>query len=124
MTHRAGLAERPPPLTVQINVELALALGGDERLLQDHLQHRPREIGDVVLAVDGDLAGALLDPDAGDGVLALAGGIGAALGVELLLIDAGLAMPQSLSPLSGPRSSSVLTSGLAMALGAPCILAC
>src|SRR4026208_711771 len=31
--------------------------------------------------------------------------------------------PAVVSPLSGPRSSSVLTSGLAMALGAPCILA-
>ena len=31
------------------------------------------------LRVDGDLAGARLNPDAGDRVLALAGGIGAAL---------------------------------------------
>ena len=38
--------------------------------------HRP--------VIDHDLAGARLDPDAGDRVLALAGGIGAALLVELL----------------------------------------
>ena len=81
---------------------LALALGGDERLLQDHLQHGPREISDVILAVHRDLAGSLLHPNAGDGVLALAGGIGAALGVELLLIDARLGAA-ALSPLSGAR---------------------
>ena len=49
-------------------------------------------------AVDGDLAGARLDPDARDGVLALAGGIGAALRVELLHIDAAL-------PAAGSRSA-------------------
>ena len=38
----------------------------------------------MLAVVDGDLACAGLDPDAGDRVLALAGGIGAALGVELL----------------------------------------
>ncbi len=38
----------------------------------------------IVRVLTVDLAGAGLDPDAGDGVLALAGGIGAALLVELL----------------------------------------
>ena len=66
------------------HVELTFALGGDQRLHQNHLEHGPREIGGTVLAVDGDLAGAPLHPHPGDRVLALAGGIGAALGVELL----------------------------------------
>ena len=52
--------------------------------LQDHLQNRTREIGREFLVVDDDLAGAGLHPDAGDRVLALAGGVGAALLVELL----------------------------------------
>ena len=42
----------------------------------------------MVLAIDGDLAGALLHPNAGDGIFALAGGIGAPLGIDLLLVDA------------------------------------
>ena len=41
----------------------------------------------IVAAADQDLALARLDPHLGDGVLALAGGVGAALGVELLLVD-------------------------------------
>ena len=64
-------------------------LGDVERLLDHHAQHGTCEIDRLVLAVDGDLAGARLHPDAGDGVLALAGGIGAALSVELLVVDGG-----------------------------------
>src|SRR3546814_2111176 len=44
-----------------------------------------REIDRLVAAVDDDLAGAGLQPHAGDRVLAAAGRIGAALLVELLL---------------------------------------
>ena len=62
------------------------ALGDAQRLLEDHAQHRTGEIDFDVAAVDGDLAGARLDPHAGDGVLALAGGVGAAVLVELLLV--------------------------------------
>src|SRR5690606_1457644 len=42
--------------------------------------------GRVVLIVDGDLPAPRLDPDACDGVLPLAGGVGAAERVELLLV--------------------------------------
>ncbi len=54
----------------------------------DHLQHRTaRNRLAEFLVVDDDLAGAGPDPDAGDGVLALAGGVGAALLVQLLDMD-------------------------------------
>src|SRR5690606_41963155 len=59
-------------------------------LLQDHAQHRACEIDVELTLVDRDLAGARLDPDAGDRVLALAGGIGTALAVELLLVARSL----------------------------------
>ena len=87
MAHRAGLAGQAAADDGGDDVELAVAVGRDDRLLEDHLQHRTREIGREFLVVDDDLAGARLDPDAGDGVLALAGGIGAALLVELLHMD-------------------------------------
>src|SRR5512143_3665003 len=83
----ARLSRQPAPAHGADDVELALALGGDERLLQDHLQHGAREIDRVLLAVDGDLAGAGLHPHAGDSVLALAGRVGAALRIDLLHID-------------------------------------
>src|SRR5690606_8226041 len=51
------------------------------------LQHGASEIRSHVLAVDGDLAGAALHPDAGDGVLALAGRVRTAQGVDLRLAD-------------------------------------
>src|SRR3546814_12140903 len=49
-----------------------------------------REIDRLVAAVDDDLAGAGLQPHAGDRVLAAAGRIGAALLVELLLAQRSL----------------------------------
>src|SRR5262245_4348675 len=85
----AGLARQSTPSYGADDIVLALALGGNERLLQDHLQNGPREIGGMVLAGDCDSAGAALYPDAGDGVFPLAGGIGATLRVDLLLVDAG-----------------------------------
>src|SRR6185437_2080110 len=60
------------------------AVGGDQRLAQDHAQHGTGEIDFLVAAIDRDLAGARLDPDAGHRFLAAAGGIGAALGVALV----------------------------------------
>src|SRR5690606_39548154 len=44
----------------------------------------------LVATVDGDLAGARLEPHAGDGVLAAAGRVGAALRVELLFAQRGV----------------------------------
>src|SRR5690606_22680256 len=66
------------------NVELAITRCRDDRLLQDHLQNRAGEVGFERLAVDGDLAGARLDPYAGNSVLALAGRIRAAERVNFL----------------------------------------
>jgi len=58
----------------------------------------------VVLAIDGDVAGALLDPNAGDGVFTLAGRVGAAKVVNLALVDAllgcrGVALALQLSQI-------------------------
>ncbi len=53
------------------------------------LLRRAREVDRLVTAVDRDLAGAGLHPDAGDGVLAAAGGVGAALRVDFLFADRG-----------------------------------
>ena len=75
MAHRAGLAGEARADHGDLDVELAEAAGHFERLGQHHAQHRPGEVDLLVAAVDGDLAFARLDPDAGDGVLALAGGV-------------------------------------------------
>ena len=77
--------ERPPPLTVATTSYWPRALGDVEHLVDDQAQRRAGEIDLLVAAVDDDLAGAGLQPDAGDRVLAAAGGVGAALLVELLL---------------------------------------
>src|SRR5207253_6048441 len=69
---------------------LALAVGDVEHLVDDQTQGRPREIDLLVTAIDDDLAGAGLQPDARDRILAAAGGISAALLVELLLAQDGL----------------------------------
>src|SRR5882724_11669609 len=81
VAERAGLAREPAAVHRADDVVLADPVGHPERLVDHHAQHRPREIDGAVAVVDGDLAGAGLQPDAGHRVLALAGGIGAALGV-------------------------------------------
>ena len=81
MTNGTGLAGKTAAGNRGVDVELAVTGSSDDRLAQDHLQNRTGEVVAEFLAVDGDLAGARLDPDAGDGVLALAGRVGAALGV-------------------------------------------
>ena len=63
------------------------AVGELQRLGDHHPQHRAGEVDLLVAAVDRDLALAGLDPDAGDGVLPLAGRVCAALGVNLALVD-------------------------------------
>jgi hypothetical protein len=82
---RAGLAGKAAALHGADDVILALAVGDRERLVDDEAQRGTREIGFLIAAVDRDLAGAGLHPHAGDGVLAAAGGVGAALLVQLLL---------------------------------------
>jgi hypothetical protein len=81
---RAGLAGEAAAVDVHHDVVLAVALGDLERLRQDHAEHGTGEVHLDGAVVDEDLAGARLDPHAGDRVLALAGGIGAAEGVDLL----------------------------------------
>src|SRR6185295_4792358 len=66
------------------HIILAGAGGCDQWLLDHHAQHRTGKVDLDLAGVDRDLAGAGLDPDAGDRVLALAGGVGAALLVDLL----------------------------------------
>ena len=89
VAHRAGLAGKAAAGHRHRQVVLGEAVDDDERLAQDHAQHGPREIDVERLAVDGRLAPAGLDPDARDGVLALAGGVGASLLVELLHMNGG-----------------------------------
>src|SRR5690606_32589628 len=84
VTHRAGLARETTAGDRAHHVVLVLAGSRDEGLLDQHTQHGPRKIVLELAGIDDDLAGAGLDPDARDGVLALAGGIGAALLVHLL----------------------------------------
>ena len=84
MAHGARLARQPPARDGAGYIILAVAVGGDERLLDEHAQHRSGEIGVDRTGVDHDLAGAGLEPDARHRILALARGVGAALLVELL----------------------------------------
>src|SRR5712692_1424442 len=86
VAHRSRLAGEPAARDRADDIVLALAIGRDQRLLDQHAQHRPGEEDLHRLLVHGDAAGAGLDPDPGDRVLALAGGIGAAAAVELLHI--------------------------------------
>ncbi|EGE55629.1 hypothetical protein RHECNPAF_890041 [Rhizobium etli CNPAF512] len=83
MANGTGLAGEAAAGNGCDDVELAVTGSRDDRLAQDHLQHRAGEIVREFLAVDDDLAGARLDPDAGDGVLALAGRVGAAERIDL-----------------------------------------
>src|SRR3546814_14783595 len=53
-------------------------------LVDDQTKRRAGEIDRLIAAVHLDLAGAGLQPDARDGILAAAGGIGAALRVDML----------------------------------------
>ncbi|MBS1240123.1 MAG: hypothetical protein H6R45_829 [Proteobacteria bacterium] len=85
MLDRTGLARKPAALDRGDDIVLAFTLRNRERLVDDEAQRRAREIGFLVAAIDDDLAGAGLEPDAGNGILAAAGRIGAAERVHLLL---------------------------------------
>ena len=78
MLHRTGLTRQATTGDRRHHVELAFNTSHGKRLAQDHLQHRTGKVFRHRLAIDHDLARARLDPDAGNRVLALAGGIGAA----------------------------------------------
>src|SRR5262249_40377151 len=79
------LAREAAALNRAVHVILAHPVHDAEGLIDQHAQHRPREIDRAISAVDRDLAGPGLEPDPRDRVLALAGRVGAALGVELRL---------------------------------------
>jgi hypothetical protein len=64
-----------------------------------------REVDLLVAVVDRDLAGARLDPDAGDGVLALAGGVGAAAAVDLGSRTMATSSAMTGAPVSSRRES-------------------
>src|SRR6478736_2317331 len=87
VAHRARLAGETAALDRDDDVVLRHAIDELQRLLEHEAQHRAGEIDLLITAVDRDLAGARLDPDARDGVLALAGGIGTALRIDLLDVD-------------------------------------
>ena len=78
---RPAYAARAP----DSSVELANAVAGDERLVDQHAQYRPREIGRALAPVDVDAAAARLEPYPRDGVLPFAGGVGAAQLIDLRL---------------------------------------
>src|ERR1700687_3278623 len=84
VTHGACLARQTATGHGADHVVLARPGRCDQRLLDHHPQHWTGEIDFDLAGVDGDLAGARLDPDAGNRVLALAGGVGTAQLVDLL----------------------------------------
>ena len=81
--HGAGLARQSAAIDRAGHVELVIAVGDQERLRQQHTQHRTGEILHHRTAIHGDLALAGLDPDPRHRLLAPAGGIGPAPGVAL-----------------------------------------
>src|SRR6266436_1786658 len=89
VAYRAGLTGQSAARHPADDVVLAVAIGQNQRLRNHHAQYRSGKKHFDRPVVDGDLAGAALDPDAGDGVLALAGGVGATKIVELLDVFGG-----------------------------------
>ena len=65
----------PPPATRQTMSNLSVVVGECQRLTDDQLQGLEAEIIIDVSVVDGDLAGALVNADAGNGALSSAGAV-------------------------------------------------
>src|SRR6185437_7192877 len=84
MTNSTGLSGQTAAGDCGDNVVLTRTGRSDEWLLNHHAKHRAGKVNFDFARVDENLAGAWLDPDAGDRILALAGRIGAALLVDLL----------------------------------------
>src|SRR5258706_10455683 len=84
VTHGARLARQTAAGDGADHVVLAGTGRRHQPLLDHRPQHRTRGVDFDFAGVDGDLAGAGLDPDPGNRVLALSGGVGTALLVDLL----------------------------------------
>ena len=85
MLDRTGLTRQAATFHGGHHVKLVFHTGHLKRLAQDHLQNGTRKIHVQLFAVHSHLAGARLDPDAGNRVFPLAGGIGAAQLIALWL---------------------------------------
>jgi hypothetical protein len=85
VAHGAGLARKSTTDNGALNVHLGIAINRDHRLLNQHPQNRASEVSFNDFAIYGHLAGAALDPDASNRVLAAAGCVGAAFGINLWL---------------------------------------
>ena len=92
VAHRTSLTGEAAALDRADDIVLVHAFGNLEGLGQDQAPGRTREVFFHALAVDDHAAGAGLDPDTGHGVLAFAGGIGAAI-----LVDHGIGKLDRLS---------------------------
>src|SRR3974390_2505722 len=90
MPHSAGLSPQTTARHCADDVILPVAPRRDEGLLDQHAKHRTGKEHLDRPGVHFDLAGARLDPHAGDRVFALAGRIGAALRINSLLVLGGL----------------------------------
>lgn len=84
MTDGTGLTRQTATDDGDGDVVLLLTSHENERLVEDHAEHRTGEIDAEFATVDEDLAGTRFDPNAGDRILTFAGGIGATEFVELL----------------------------------------
>ena len=82
MLHGTGLTRQPAAAHGGNHVKLTAAVSDREGLVDHQTQRRTREIGFLILAIDDDLAGTGLDPYAGNGILAAAGGVGTALRID------------------------------------------
>jgi hypothetical protein len=87
MLYSTGLARKTTALYGRDYIILAGTLGHAERLVDDETERRTCEIHFLVTAIHDNLAGARLQPNAGDGVFTTAGGIGAALCIDFLFAD-------------------------------------
>ena len=85
MTDRAGLAGDTAACNVGDDVELTGGTGNAEGLVHDELQGLETEVLIDGTAVDGDLAGAGVNADAGDGLLSAAGAVevGLCTGIQI-----------------------------------------
>ena len=75
MADGAGLTGAAAANHVDNDVKLALGLGENQRSVDQQLEGLQTEVIVNVAAVDGDLAGAIVHADAGNGMLTTAGAV-------------------------------------------------